>query len=85
MVARPRLVDVACEGPGDQGCVCIGDGDVDPMFPDATVKLGWIGVYGAISVLTVGTGSTTGATVLVCVVGGVGKGFGPSLLVGVMY
>ena len=39
IVARPRLVDVACEDPGDQGCVCIGDGDVDRRLPDATVKL----------------------------------------------
>jgi len=30
MVARPKLVDVACDGPGDVVC----------RLPDVTVKLG---------------------------------------------
>ena len=29
MVAKPKLIDVACDWPGDQGCVLTGDGDGD--------------------------------------------------------
>ena len=62
MVAKPKLVDVACDGSGNQGCVFIGDGDAACRLPDATDKLGWISVYGAISVLFVWTGWTIGGT-----------------------
>ena len=58
MVTNPKLVDVACDGCGDQDCVLAGDGDGDVAYrlPEPTDKLGWMGVYGAISVLIVGTG-----------------------------
>ena len=46
------------------------NGNAACRIPNLTVKLGWIGVYGSISVFTVGTGWTTGGTVLVCTVGG---------------
>ena len=62
MVANPKLVDVACDWPGDQGCALTGDGDAACRLPKPTDKLGWMGVYGAISVLIVGTGWTTGGT-----------------------
>jgi len=52
MVARPKLVDVACDGPDDQGFVWSGKGDAVCRLPDA------IGVYGATSVLTVETAHT---------------------------
>ena len=64
MVANPKLVDVACDWPGDQGCALTGDGDGDAAYrlPEPTDKLGWMGLYGAISVLIVRTGRTTGST-----------------------
>ena len=56
MVANPKLVDVACDWLGDQGCELTGDGDAACRLPEPTDKLDWMGVYGAISVLIVGTG-----------------------------
>ena len=55
MVARSKLIDVACDGPGDHDCACVGEGEAVCRLTDATVKLGWIGVYRDISVLTVET------------------------------
>ena len=70
MVANPKLVDVACDWLGDQGCALTGDGDAACRLPKPTVKLSWMGVYGAISVLIVGTGWTTGGTGLLGATGG---------------
>ena len=70
MVANPKLVEVACDWPGDQGCALTGDGDAACRLPDPTDKLGWMGVYGAISVLILGTGWTTGGTGLLGATGG---------------
>ena len=54
--------------------IIIGDGDAACRLPDPPDKLGWIAVCSAISVLTVGTGWTTGATGLVTVGG---RGYRP--------
>ena len=70
MVANPKLVEVACDWLGDHGCALTGDGDAAGRLPDPTVKLGWMGVYGAISVLIVGTGWTTGGAGLLGTTGG---------------
>jgi len=70
MVANPKIVDVACDWPGDQGCALTGDGDAAYRLPWPTDKLGWMGVYSAISVLMVGTSWTTGGTGLVGTTGG---------------
>ena len=34
MMARPKLVNVACDEPAYQGCVLIGDGDAVWRLPD---------------------------------------------------
>ena len=47
-----------------------GDGNAVCRLPEPTDKLGWTGVYGAISVLIVGTGWTTGGTGLLGTTGG---------------
>ena len=39
-----------------------GDGDAACTLPEPTDKLGWMGVYDAISVIIVGTGWTSGGT-----------------------
>ena len=67
MIANPKLVDVACDWPGDQGCALTGDGDAACRLPEPTDKPG---VYGAIIVLIVGTGWTTGGTGLLGATGG---------------
>jgi len=71
MVAIPKLVDVACDGLGDQGCALTGDGEaVVCWLPEPPGTLGWMGVYGAISVLILWTGWTTGGTGLLGATGG---------------
>ena len=43
MVANPKLVDVAWDWPGDQGCALTGDGDAACRLPDPTDKwVGWV-------------------------------------------
>ena len=62
MVANPKLVEVAYDWPGDQGCVLTGDGNSACGLTEPTDKLDWMSVYGAIIVLIVRTGLTTGGT-----------------------